>query len=165
MVRGAETESQSGPTLCQSPVLASSSSLDLPSSWPHLDLDQEDQAWAGLLPPGGHFRPGDCQASSRVVIMIPFRDRDLHLATFLKYMHPFLQVQNIEYNILVINQTDSAPFMRGLLFNAGFLRSEVDLPFLPDCYILHDVDHLPERHALLYRCSPHGVLHLGKLRV
>ena len=136
--------------------------LSLPPTWDLLDLQEEDEAWAGVLPPGGHFRPADCQPTTRVVILVPFRAREQHLATFIKYMHPFLQRQNIEYNILVLNQTDTTPFLRGLLFNAGFLFSRSQLPFLPDCYVLHDIDHIPERQALLYRCSPHGVFHLGK---
>ena len=109
------------------------------------------------------MRPRGCEASTRVAIMIPYRDRESHLATFLRYMHPFLMKQNIEYTILVINQTDSAPFMRGLLFNAGYLTANHVLPFTPDCFILHDVDHIPERQALYYRCSSHGVLHLGNI--
>ena len=56
--------------------------------------------------------------------------------------------QNIEYSILVINQTDEAPFMRGLLFNAGFLSAKSVLPFAPDCFILHDVDNIPERQEI-----------------
>ena len=76
-------------------------------------------------------------------------------------MHPFLMRQNIEYAILVINQTDNAPFMRGLLFNAGFLSAKYVLPFSPDCFILHDVDNIPERQGLFYRCSQHGVFHMA----
>ena len=71
----------------------------------------------------------------------------------------------MEYAVLVINQTGSAPFMRGLLFNAGVREAATALPFTPDCFILHDVDHIPERQALLYRCSPHGVFHLGTLPI
>ena len=143
-------------------MVRSQEELALPSTWPHLDLEQEDAAWAGLVGPGGHYRPADCLPTTRVVILVPFRAREQHLATFLKFIHPFLQRQKVEYNILLVNQTDSSPFLRGLLFNAGFLFSRSQLPFLPDCYVLHDIDHIPERHALLYRCSPHGVLHLGK---
>ena len=76
-------------------------------------------------------------------------------------MHPFLMRQNIEYAILVVNQTDNAPFMRGLLFNAGFLSAKYVLPFTPDCFILHDVDNIPERQGLFYRCSQHGVFHMA----
>ena len=150
------------PTFCSCPVVPISSSLDLPATWPDLSLEEEDAAWSGVLAPGGHYKPKECEATSRVVILIPYRDRQQHLATFLRFMHPFLQRQYVEYNVVIVNQTDSAPFMRGLLFNAGFLTSESYLPFHPDCYVLHDIDHVPERHALLYRCSPHGVFHLGK---
>ena len=146
---------------CEQPVIRSNEKLDLPERWSDLVLEDEDAAWAGKMGLGGHVQPRGCQASTRVAIMIPYRDRASHLATFLKYMHPVLMRQNIEYAILVINQTDTSPFMRGLLFNAGYLSAKYVLPFTPDCFILHDVDHIPERQGLFYRCSPHGVFHMG----
>ena len=146
---------------CGQPVLAADLGNDLPDRWAELELGEEDGKWAGRLGPGGHFKPGGCVASTRVAILIPYRERESHLATFIKYMHPFLMRHNIEYAILVVNQTDNAPFMRGLLFNAGFLSASYVLPFSPDCLILHDVDNIPERQGLLYRCSPHGVFHMA----
>ena len=112
--------------------------------------------------PGGTYKPLTCQPSTKVAILIPYRDRESHLATFIKIMHPLLQEQNIEYTILVINQTGQAPFMRGLLFNTGVLESLSVLPYSPDCFILHDVDHIPEMRALLYRCSDQGVFHMAQ---
>lgn len=146
---------------CDQPPFRSDERLDLPERWVDLDLEEEDAKWAGYLEPGGHFVPQGCVSSTKVAIMIPYRDRASHLGTFFKYMHPFLMKQNIEYAILVVNQTDNAPFMRGLLFNAGYQAARYALPFTPDCFILHDVDHIPERQGLYYRCSSHGVLHLG----
>ena len=52
--------------------------------------------------------------------------------------------------------------MRGLLFNAGYLESLENLSFKPDCLILHDVDHIPERQGMVYFCSQHGVTHLSQ---
>ena len=31
----------------------------------------------------------------------------------------------------------------------------------PDCLILHDVDHVPERQGMFYFCSIHGITHLS----
>jgi len=136
--------------------------MDLPAEWENFSLTEEDRKWEGKLTPGGSYRPSNCQPSTRVAILIPYRDRESHMATFLKFMHPLLQSQNIEYVILAINQTGEAPFMRGLLFNAGVLESSSVLPFTPDCFILHDVDHIPEKQGLLYRCSDQGVFHLAQ---
>lgn len=149
------------PGLCPSPVVPSSAHLDTSHLLEPLLLEEEDQAWAGRLPPGGTFSPATCLATTRLAVLVPYRDRAAHLATFLRTMHPFLQAQAIHYTILVLNQTGEAPFMRGLLFNAGVAEAGRVLSPPPDCFVLHDVDHIPERHGLLYRCSPHGVFHLA----
>lgn len=53
---------------------------------------------------GGHWRPKSCQPRYKVAIVVPYRDRDLHLRLFLNYMHPFLQKQQIEYRIYIIEE-------------------------------------------------------------
>ena len=54
--------------------------------------------------PGGYWKPKDCYARDRVAIIIPFRDRQSHLNILLKYLHPLLRRQQIEYRIFVIEQ-------------------------------------------------------------
>lgn len=66
-------------------------------------------------------------------ILIPYRDRDTHLASFIdnyRKCSPSL-------NIVIIEQIDGKLFNRGKLLNVGvdYHRSEY--------YILHDVDYLP----------------------
>ena len=51
---------------------------------------------------GGHFKPSHCEARAAVAVIIPYRDREEHLKTFLDYIHPFLQKQVIEYVIYVV---------------------------------------------------------------
>ena len=58
----------------------------------------------GEVEPGGYWKPKDCYARDRVAIIIPFRDRQSHLNILLKYLHPFLQRQQIEYRIFVVEQ-------------------------------------------------------------
>ena len=60
-----------------------------------------------LLEPGGRYKPTGCVANHRVAIIIPFRNREKHLRVFLQHMHPFLQRQQIEYRIYVIEQSNS----------------------------------------------------------
>ncbi len=54
---------------------------------------------------GGRFKPSDCKARSKVAIVVPYRDRKFHLKIFLRYMHPFLQRQQLEYAIVVVEQS------------------------------------------------------------
>ncbi|RWS25446.1 glycosyltransferase-like isoform X1, partial [Leptotrombidium deliense] len=61
---------------------------------------------------GGHYIPVDRKSGEVVAIIIPQRGREMHLKIFLRYMHPFLMKQQIEYGIYVIEQTDD-----GKLFN------------------------------------------------
>ena len=51
---------------------------------------------------GGIIRPTWCKASSKVAIIIAFRDREQHLGVFLRHMHPFLHRQFIMARIFVI---------------------------------------------------------------
>ena len=53
---------------------------------------------------GGHFIPTKCVARYRVAIIIPYRERKSHLAIWLKHMHPFLQKQQLDYTIFVVEQ-------------------------------------------------------------
>ena len=63
--------SDEGPVFCAQPVLAAQLTNELPDRWADLELEAEDEAWAGRLGPGGHYRPHGCQASTRVAILIP----------------------------------------------------------------------------------------------
>ena len=51
---------------------------------------------------GGHFKPRGCLARDLVAIIIPYRDREQHLKTLLNHLHPFLQIQGVEYVIYIV---------------------------------------------------------------
>ncbi|KAF5880117.1 beta-1,4-galactosyltransferase 1-like, partial [Clarias magur] len=53
---------------------------------------------------GGRYMPSDCVSQQKVAIIIPFRDRELHLKYWLYYMHPILQRQQLDYGVYVIEQ-------------------------------------------------------------
>lgn len=53
---------------------------------------------------GGRYRPPDCLPKFKVAIIVPYRDRDEHLRTFLYNIHPMLMRQNIEYGIFIVEQ-------------------------------------------------------------
>jgi hypothetical protein len=106
----------------------------------------------------GRWRPALCQARHRVAIIIPYKNRLDNLNYFLTHMHPFLQRQELEYQVFVVEQANDQLFNKGILMNAGFLEimqlvsnasnkinlssENRDFPF--DCVIFHDVDLLPE---------------------
>jgi len=71
-----------------------------------------------------------------LAIIIPYRDREKHLAAFLATFPLLCNWKN--FHIFVVEQFDEKPFVRGAMFNAGFLETE-DYDF--HCY--HDVDMLP----------------------
>ncbi|CAI2733605.1 unnamed protein product [Schistosoma spindalis] len=99
----------------------------------------------------GLWSPTDCKPDEKLAIIVPYRNRDLHLRLFVKHMHEFLRRQQLMYTIFVINQEGTSTFNRALLLNAGFIESHRVADF--DCFIFHDVDLLPEDDRNIYRCS------------
>ncbi|XP_071958147.1 beta-1,4-galactosyltransferase 6-like [Antedon mediterranea] len=103
-----------------------------------------------LYIPGGHWKPTDCLPRWKVAIIIPFRDRYSHLPIFLKHIIPMLHRQKLEFGIFVIEQDNMLLFNRAMLLNVGFLES---LNFTKwDCFIYHDVDHVPYNDGNYYGC-------------
>lgn len=54
---------------------------------------------------GGRYKPSECQSQNKVAIVVPLRNRTDHLIVFLRYMHPFLQRQQLNYIIIVVEQS------------------------------------------------------------
>ncbi|KAK7108438.1 beta-1,4-N-acetylgalactosaminyltransferase bre-4-like [Littorina saxatilis] len=102
------------------------------------------------LEPGGHYHPPDCRARHRVAVIVPYRDRELHLRRLLHNLHPILMRQQLDYFVLVVELELPMQFNRGLLLNIG----AVEALGLWDvqCFILHDVDLVPENDKNLYTC-------------
>ncbi|XP_008307071.1 beta-1,4-galactosyltransferase 3-like [Cynoglossus semilaevis] len=100
---------------------------------------------------GGRYRPPYCVARYRTAIIIPFRNRDLHLKIFLHYIHPLLQRQQLNYGIYVINQAGNYSFNRAKLMNVGFWEAMLEETW--DCVFFHDVDLIPEDDRNIYICD------------
>ncbi len=118
---------------------------------------------------GGHWFPLNCTAQYRVAIIIPYRNRDMQLRVFLNFMHPFLQKQQLDYQIFLIEpvrkiyrmkktkfflifKIANITFNRALLFNIGY--QEVMKHYAWECLIFHDVDLIPEDDRNIYSCPP-----------
>ena len=103
------------------------------------------------LEPGGRWHPSQCQARHKVAVIVPYRDREPHLRAFLFNIHKFLQKQQIEYGIYIVEQAGNQPFNRAMLMNVGAAEA-VKQHGDYQCYIFHDVDLLPEDDRNLYTC-------------
>ena len=106
------------------------------------------------LQPGGGYMPSECKSAHHVAIIVPFRDREDHLQIFLHYLHPFLQRQQLNYRIFIVEQYGNSSFNRGKLFNVGFVESSKMSEFR--CIVMHDVDLIPEDDRNLYTCPDEG---------
>lgn len=73
-------------------------------------------------------------------IIVPYRDRESHLARFVESMPKYLKSNKIKYEIIVVEQADDKPFNRGKLLNIGYLKAkELGCGYV----VFHDVDMIP----------------------
>ncbi|KDD73636.1 hypothetical protein H632_c1976p0, partial [Helicosporidium sp. ATCC 50920] len=101
----------------------------LPSDKPLL-LSEAQRSKPAQLPPQEHT----------LAVLIPYRNREPHLARLLGALTPFLEEQKRKFDIFIIEQVDDYLFNRGALLNAATLLlqgSEYDY------YIFQDVDTIP----------------------
>ena len=56
-----------------------------------------------------------------MAIIVPYRDRELHLRTFLLNIHSFLSRQMLDYGVFIVEQFGPVadPFNRAMLMNVG----------------------------------------------
>ncbi|XP_026321270.1 beta-1,4-N-acetylgalactosaminyltransferase bre-4-like isoform X3 [Hyposmocoma kahamanoa] len=122
----------------------------------NVDMTKVELAWVETLYPqverGGMYTPSNCIPKHKVCIIVSYRDREEHLAIFLRHIHPFLMNQKLEYSIYVVEQTDNKEFNKGMLYNAAFLETQVMKPDGCDCLIFQDVDLLPLDSRNIYSC-------------
>jgi hypothetical protein len=76
----------------------------VPTLWKQNDSSIETTMKEAGLKPGGKYKPKYCQSNHKVAIVVPFRNRQHHLTIFLRYIHPFLQRQQLEYAIFIVEQ-------------------------------------------------------------
>ncbi|CAH8490919.1 unnamed protein product [Dicrocoelium dendriticum] len=109
------------------------------------------------LPP--MWSPAECQPDQTVAIIIPYRNREIHLRLLVDHITPMLRRQLTKYTMFVIEQVGETRFNRAALFNVAFIQSNKMADF--DCFIFHDVDLLPMQDNLPYRCKQSGPVHLS----
>lgn len=87
------------------------------------------------------------------VIIIPFMNREENLIDMLHNLHRFLQRQFLNYKIFVAEQINiRSPFNKGRLYNLAFEFLKKRYNNI-NCFILQDVDLLPESDYNVYECG------------
>lgn len=74
--------------------------------------------------------------NKKLLVIVPYRDREEHLKQFIPYIHKVLDEQKIEHSVLVVEQDHGELFNRGLLLNIGFKEYACNFDYV--CF--HDVD-------------------------
>ena len=84
---------------------------------------------------------------TKLAIIVPYRDREEHLAKFVPHMDKFLSDKGINFKIFVVEQGNDRPFNRGWLINVGY---DISSQQGYDYFCFHDVDMLPEDKSCDY---------------
>jgi hypothetical protein len=83
------------------------------------------------------------QNIKRLSIVIPYRDRQAHLAAMVPHLRAYFTRDKLDciipYRVLVVEQEIGLPFNRGALNNVGFVLGREH----GDYTCFHDVDYLP----------------------
>lgn len=91
----------------------------------------------------------------KVGIIVPYRHRYEQLITFKKSIIDYLNYNNIDYELIIVEQDDAKSFNRGKLLNIGFIHAK---KLKCDYVVFHDVDMLPIDVDYSYSDKP---LHLA----
>ena len=87
--------------------------------------------------------------SEKLAIVVPYRDREEHLKKFLPAMEECDFLDEIDYEILIVEQEEGKPFNRGKLLNIGAIQCHT-----ASYYCFHDVDMLPMISDYSYVSTP-----------
>ena len=86
--------------------------------------------------------------SHKLGLIVPYRDRPNQLRTFRNHIQDFLK---LDYELIVVEQSDREDFNRGKLLNIGFLKAE---ELGCDYVVFHDIDMLPIKADYSYESKP-----------
>lgn len=73
-------------------------------------------------------------------VIVPYKNRESHLKKFTSSTEKYLCDKKIDYEIIVVEQSDDKPFNRGKLLNIGYIKAK---SLGCDYVVFHDVDMLP----------------------
>lgn len=97
-----------------------------------------------MLPPRSDVPAIDpADYAGRLAIVIPYRDREEHLARLIPHLVTFFErdrfARAIPYEIHIAEQAPGRSFNRGAIKNAGFAIAHSNADYV----VFHDVDYLP----------------------
>jgi len=87
----------------------------------------------------------------KIGIIVPYRNRHEHLVKFKSKIVEYLESNNIDFEIIIVEQDDAKLFNRGILLNIGFKEAK---KLKCDYVVLHDVDMLPVDVDYSYSDTP-----------
>ncbi|CAF1161420.1 unnamed protein product [Didymodactylos carnosus] len=108
----------------------------------------------------GLWEPIGVTSTHRIAILVPLKGRDFNAKTFLFNIHTFLRRQLSTYIIIYIEQINPiAVFNKGRLYNTAisYIKQQTKLEIT--CFILHDVDLIPENDGNYYTCESKHIKH------
>ena len=148
--------------------------------------DDVNQMFKNQVDFGGHWMPTDCQARSRVAILVPYRanethrdtGRELEVTKFLKHAQVLNTFEfkfylnhlrtSLTFQMIPWLQFQQVEFKIYLIhqgwadfnFNRARLLTvgylEAEKDGPWDCYTTHDIDRLPLNYNISYHCPAHG---------
>ena len=121
--------------------------LQVSAESPKFDKMEELYSWVER---GGRHKPKECLSRNTVAIIVPYRDRERNMRTFLYNIHPILERQQLDYGVYIVEQNGDEKFNKGRIINAAFLEALKHYDY--QCFIFHDVDLIPDDDRILYTC-------------
>jgi len=73
-------------------------------------------------------------------VIVPYRNRESHLKKFTDNIQKYLKSKKIDFEVIIVEQSDDKPFNRGKLLNVGYIKAKA---LGCDYIVFHDVDMLP----------------------
>jgi beta-1,4-galactosyltransferase 1 len=89
-----------------------------------------------------------------LALIVPYRDRESNLRKFIPYITSTLCGQNINFKIIIVEQSPGKLFNRGLLCNIGFKFYQDECNYV----VFHDVDMICHTIDYSYNNKPTSLL-------
>tara|TARA_B100000795_G_scaffold268104_2_gene254351 strand:- start:6 stop:767 length:762 start_codon:yes stop_codon:yes gene_type:complete len=84
----------------------------------------------------------DFKEQTKIMIILPIRNRDTYLDNYLKNVLPILKKQNIDYKIIIVEQSPDKLFNKGKINNIGFKEGTRMFNSINNIYF-NDIDNFP----------------------
>jgi len=102
--------------------------------------------------------PDTIKNQPKVILIVPYRDREVHRGIFIKWMT--LMLRDYDYNILFIHQKDTRPFNRGAIKNIGFIYIKERFPdnYKDITMVFNDIDTMPWKAGQFNYNTEHNII-------